>query len=214
MRVAGYCRVSTDGQGERGYGLDAQRLLIEGEVERREWTIHEMYVDIASGGSTRRRPEFARAIRALQSGDADVLMVGKLDRLSRSLLDFAALMVQSRLEGWSIVALDIGVDTSTPNGELIANIIMALAQWERRIIGQRTKDALVSVRARGITLGRPATITASTVAMIETMRVRNEMSYGAIARALNTAAVPTGQGGAKWHASTVRAAYLRNEMTR
>lgn len=204
MRVAGYCRVSTDAQGERGYGLESQRLLLDAEVERRDWTMHEIYIDVASGGSTKRRPELHRAIAALQSGEAQVLMVGKLDRLSRSLLDFANLMQQSQREGWGIVALDIGVDTSTANGELIANIIMALAQWERRIIGQRTKDALAVVAASGKTLGRPRTVSDDTVAMIRVLR-DNGASYMSIARTLQSAGIPTGQGGWAWYPSTVRA---------
>ena len=61
--------------------------------------------------------------------------MAKLDRLSRSLVDFAQVMATAQKEKWSINALDIGIDTSSINGELIAHIIMALAQWERRIIG-------------------------------------------------------------------------------
>lgn len=210
MRAIGYCRVSTDQQGERGYGLRAQRALIEAEAERRGWVMQETYVDVASGGTRRRRPEFAEAVATLSAGDADVLIVAKLDRLSRSLLDFAELMAQSRMEGWSIVALDIGVDTSTANGELIANIIMALAQWERRIIGQRTKDALAVVRENGTRLGRPRGVGEDTAALIRVLR-NGGRGYHAIARLLNEEAVPTGQGAAKWHASTVRAVHLRDQ---
>ena len=170
-RIAiGYIRVSTDAQGERGYGLDAQADLIREEMTRREWTQGRIYVDVASGKSTKRRPQYAQAVRELSEGRAHVLVVAKLDRLSRSLLDFAALMAQSSREGWSIDALDIGVDTSTINGELIANIIMALAQWERRIIGQRTKLALGQVKHRGeVKLGRPTTVTRDAVAIITAM---------------------------------------------
>lgn len=209
MRAIGYCRVSTDQQGERGYGLAAQRGLIEAEAERRGWTLQEVYVDVASGKSRRGRPEFAEAISVLTERNADVLIVAKLDRLSRSLLDFAELMAQSRTDGWSIVALDIGVDTSTANGELIANIIMALAQWERRIIGQRTKDALAQVRESGTRLGRPRGVGEDTAALIRVLR-NGGRGYHAIARLLNEEAVPTGQGARKWHASTVRAVHLRD----
>ncbi len=205
-RIAiGYIRVSTDAQGERGYGLDAQTDLIREEMTRREWTQGRIYVDVASGKSTKRRPQYAQAVRELSEGRANVLVVAKLDRLSRSLLDFAALMAQSSREGWSIDALDIGVDTSTINGELIANIIMALAQWERRIIGQRTKLALGQVKHRGeVKLGRPTTVTRDAVAIITAMRASGS-SLREVARALNEAGVPTAQGGRQWYASTVRA---------
>lgn len=204
MEAIGYIRVSTDQQGERGYGLDAQTALIEDEAERRGWNLAHVYVDVASGKSTKRRPQYAAAVHELSEGRAAVLVVAKLDRLSRSLVDFAGLMAQSRKEGWSIDALDIGIDTSTINGELIANIIMALAQWERRIIGQRTALALGQVKQRGVKLGRPTVVAREAVAIIRAMRSSGS-SYRTIAATLNTEGVPTAQGGKEWYASTVRA---------
>lgn len=204
--AVGYCRVSTDKQGERGYGLDAQRAVIEAEAEQRGWTLAHIYVDVASGKSTRRRPEFGAMLGALADKQADVLIVGKLDRLSRSLIDFAQIMGLAQEQGWGIDALDIGVDTSTINGELIANIIMALAQWERRIIGQRTTAALVQVRASGQALGRPSGVTMETRRLIRTLR-GSGLSWHKIAQALVAEGVPTAQGG-KWHASTVRKLYI------
>lgn len=208
MTAVGYIRVSTDGQGERGYGLDAQTRLIEAEADRRGWALSRIYVDVASGKSLRRRPEYALAIRELSEGRAGILVVAKLDRLSRSLLDFATLMAQATREGWSISALDIGVDTSTINGELIANIIMALAQWERRIIGERTTLALDQVRARGVALGRPTVHSPEAVAVVTAMRGQGA-SLRQVARALNDARVPTAQGGREWYASTVNAVLRR-----
>lgn len=207
MRAVGYIRVSTDAQGERGYGLDAQREAIDAEAQRREWTLEHVYVDVASGKSTRRRPEFAAMLGALSRGDADVLIVAKLDRLSRSLVDFAHLMATAQEEKWSVVALDIGVDTSSINGELIAHIIVALAQWERRLIGERTVSALAQVRARGTKLGRPRGVTDDTLRLIRILRDSGK-SYAAVAAALEREGVPTAQGG-KWQAATVRKLALR-----
>ena len=207
LQVVGYVRVSTDAQGERGYGLDAQRRVIEDEALRRGWTITRIYVDVASGKSTRRRPEYAEMLHVLAGGGAHALIVAKLDRLSRSLVDFASLMGTSRAEGWSIVALDIGVDTSTPNGELIANIIMSLAQWERRIIGERTRSALAEVRASGVRLGRPRGVGSDTLQLIRVLR-NSGQAYGAIASLLNREGVASGQGG-RWHAATVKLLYVR-----
>ena len=207
LRAVGYVRVSTDAQGERGYGLDAQRRVIEEEATRRGWELTRIYVDVASGKSTRRRPEYAEMLHVLAAGDAHALIVAKLDRLSRSLVDFASLMGTSRAEGWSIVALDIGVDTSTPNGELIANIIMSLAQWERRIIGERTRSALAEVRASGVRLGRPRGVAEDTLRLIRILRDGGQ-AYGAIASTLNREGVASGQGGL-WYAATVKLLYVR-----
>lgn len=202
MRAVGYIRVSTDAQGERGYGLDAQTELIEAEAKRRGWTLERAFVDVASGKSTRRRPEYAAMLTMLAAGDADVLIVAKLDRLSRSLVDFAQLMATAQAQKWSVNALDIGIDTSSINGELIAHIIMALAQWERRIIGQRTSQALAQVKARGTKLGRPSGVSDETVRLIRILRTSGK-SYAGIADALTAEGVPTAQGG-QWRASTVR----------
>ena len=203
MSAIGYCRVSTDQQGDSGLGLDAQRAAIESEAQRRGWGDVRLYVDVASGKSVKRRPKLAQALAVMESGGASVLVVSKLDRLSRSLLDFAALMAQSQRQGWSIVALDIGVDTSTVNGELVASIIMALAQWERRIIGQRTRDALGAAKGRGAKLGRPTTVTRDALAIIAAMR-GSGASLRKVADALNAAGVPTAQGGRQWYPATVR----------
>jgi DNA invertase Pin-like site-specific DNA recombinase len=203
MRVIAYRRVSTDQQGESGAGLEAQASALDAEVERRGWDLVETYTDVASGKSMRKRDELATALERMAAGDADLLMVAKLDRLSRSLLDFAQLMALAQREGWGIVALDIGVDTSSVNGELMAHIIMALAQWERRIIGQRTKDALAIVKGRGVKLGRPTLVDDSTVQLIGILRAEGK-SYRAIADVLNRQLVPTAQGGLLWYASTVK----------
>lgn len=211
MRAVGYVRVSTDSQGERGYGLDAQRELIVAEAERRGWTLERIYVDIASGKSTRRRPEFNEMLRALADKEADVLIVAKLDRLSRSLVDFAQIMATAQAQKWSIDALDIGIDTSSINGELIAHIIMALAQWERRIIGQRTTLALAQVRASGTRLGRPRGVDDETLRLIRVLRESGK-SYAAIAGALEREGIPTAQGG-RWQAATVRKLALRGAPT-
>lgn len=142
----------------------------------------------------RRRPQLEEALTLLDDGDAELLVVAKLDRLSRSMLDFAGLMATAKEQGWALVALDLGVDTSTPNGKLVASIIMAMAEWERELIGQRTKDALVAVKARGTQLGRPRTVDAGTVALIATLRTAGR-GYHAIAKVLNESGVPTAQGG-------------------
>lgn len=136
------------------------------------------------------------------------LSLAKLDRLSRSLLDFAGLMECSRSEGWSLVALDLGVDTSTPAGEMMASVMASFAQYERRLIGQRTKEALAVLKARGVRLGRPVGLPDGLRQRISIERTGGK-TLSAIAEDLNSARVPTSQGGAKWYPSTV-AAVLRS----
>ncbi len=110
-------------------------------------------------------------------------------------------------EGRSIVVLDVAVDTSTPSGEMMANVVAAFAQYERRLISQRTKAALAVKRSQGVVLGRPRTVPSDVRQRIATMRA-DGLSYRAIAEALNVDAVPRGQSGERWYASTVRSTML------
>lgn len=79
------------------------------------------------------------------SSEADLLVVGKLDRLPRWGSDFTTFLDRARAEGWGMIALDLGVDTSTTASEVVADVMAASAQWERRTINDRTKgDSLPS----------------------------------------------------------------------
>lgn len=212
LRVIGYVRVSTDEQADSGAGLAAQRSAIESECERRGWDLVAIHEDAAiSGKSMANRHGLGDALTSLADGNASALVVAKLDRLSRSLTDAAALLARSAREGWRLVALDLGVDTTTPQGEVMAHVMAAFAQFERRLIGERTRDALSAVRSRGVTLGRPRILPASTVDRIVGWRADGR-SLTAIADALTDDGVPTAHSGARWYPSTV-AAVLRSAAT-
>src|SRR5665213_1327213 len=202
----GYVRVSTIEQVQSGAGLQAQDSAIRGEALRRGWDLVQLFTDAgASGTSMKGRPALAEALTLLRRGDAGTLIVSRLDRLSRSLVDFAALMASAQRDGWNLVALDLGIDLSTPAGEFLASVMASAARWEARIISARTTDALAARRAAGVVLGRPVVLPAALGA-----RVRAERSAGrtfrAIADALNAEGVPTAHGGQRWYPSTVRGA--------
>jgi len=202
-RVIGYTRVSTEGQAESGAGLDAQAAAITTEAERRGWELVTIATDAGASGKTlNKRPALADALTALDRGEADVLVAAKLDRLSRSVLDFAELMARADRHGWRLVVLDVAVDTTTPSGELMATVVAAFAQYERRLIGQRTRAALAAKRAAGVRLGRPRTLDPAVRDRIHNMRAEGHSTH-AIASTLNFDAVPTAHGGRRWYASTV-----------
>jgi len=202
MKVVGYIRVSTQEQADSGAGLAAQREAIESECERRNMRLVRIVDDAGYSAKNLKRPGIQEAMTMLKAHEADGLVVSKLDRLSRSLLDFASLMEQARREGWSLIALDLGVDTSTPSGEMMASVLATFAQFERRLIGQRTKDALAVRKATGTKLGRPRVLSTSIVRYIRDLRAGG-LTYRAIAERLNEQGVPTAQGGREWHAGTV-----------
>jgi DNA invertase Pin-like site-specific DNA recombinase len=208
MRVIGYVRVSTEEQALSGAGLEAQRRAITAECKRRGWELVETIEDAGYSAKDMKRPGVQEALRALEAGDAKALVVAKLDRLSRSMFDFAALMATAQKQNWALVALDCAVDTSTPAGEAMAHVLATFGQFERRLIGQRTKEALAAKKAAGVRLGRPPTVPPAVVSRIQRHRARGD-SLRAIADSLNRDKVPTAQGGAKWYAATVRAILTR-----
>lgn len=203
LKVVGYVRVSTSEQGDSGAGLDAQRSAIKSEASRRGWNLLEIHEDVASGKSLRKRLGLEAALHAVETGEADGLVVAKLDRLSRSLQDFSDLMARARMGGWAITALDVGVDTTTPAGEMVASMMAVIAQWERRIISQRTSDALAERKKAGVKLGsREPQIPDATRRRIKGMRSRG-WSVPRIVEKLKADGVPTARGG-EWRVATVQ----------
>jgi DNA invertase Pin-like site-specific DNA recombinase len=147
-------------------------------------------------------------VRALERGQASALVVAKLDRLPRSMLDFSKLMAKATQEPWVLVALDVALDTSTPSGEATANMLATFSQFERRLISQRTKEALAVKKASGVRLGRPPTMPQSVVHRIQRRRARGD-SLCKIADDVKEAGVLTAQDGAKWYAAAVRHVLFR-----
>lgn len=206
MRVATYCRVSTSEQADSGAGLAAQRRALEEEAARRGWTLVETFEDAgASGKSLSGRAGLQAALEVVEAGRADALAVAKLDRLSRSVVDFAGLVARAQHRGWALVALDLGLDMTTPAGGLVANVMASVAEWERRVIAERTRAALAERRAAGVQLGRPRAMSSESVARVRELAALG-LSSAEIARRLNREAVPTPTGRGRWHPPGVRRA--------
>jgi DNA invertase Pin-like site-specific DNA recombinase len=211
-KVIGYLRCSTEEQADSRAGLDAQRASILAEAQRRGWdeTSLTFIEDAGFSGKNLDRPGISAALDALRHRRADTLVVSKLDRLSRSMLDFAGLMDRANREHWALVALDLGVDTSTPSGEVMAGVLALFAQFERRLIGQRTRDALAQKRLAGIRLGRPTSISASVASQIVELRVAGQTLREIVER-LGHEGVPTVSGGG-WQISTIQRVLARSAM--
>lgn len=111
----------------------------------------KVFIDQASG-KLASRPELDKAMLMLREGDS--LVVTKLDRLGRSLKNLITLSEELKERGVALVVLDQGIDTSTPIGRMFYQILGAVAEFERELIVERTKDGLAAARARGRTGGR------------------------------------------------------------
>src|SRR3954470_1441056 len=199
-----YVRVSTTEQAEDGASLTAQRDTLTAEAARRGWDVEVVADEGHSAKSVDARPGLVSALDRLDAGEADTLLVVRVDRLSRSVADFAGLMARAKRRGWSLVALDLGVDTSTPAGDLMANVLASVAQYERLVIGQRTREGMAVRRAEGVHLGRARSLRDDVVAGIIQDRAAG-LGPTAIARRLNDRGVPTAHGGREWRASSVSA---------
>lgn len=205
--VLGYVRVSTSEQATSGYGLAAQQAAIEQECQRRGWVLREIVRDEGKSGKSLERPGLRRALERIAAGEADGLVVSKLDRLSRSVVDFGTLLEWFTHEAEAtLVALDLGIDTSTPGGRLVANVFASVAEWERDTIAARTREGLAAVRASGKSISRPS------IADRPDLRERilelrsSGLTLQAIADTLNAEGVPTVRGAALWRPSAVQAA--------
>lgn len=121
------------------------------------------------------------------------MIVAKLDRLSRSVLDFATLVCYAQAEGWNLIVLDLGLDLDSPQGRFTPHVLCAAAQLERQLISQRTKVALAAARARGIRTGMTSRLPADVAD-----RIRTESAAGAtlahIATRVNEEGVPIATG--------------------
>jgi DNA invertase Pin-like site-specific DNA recombinase len=207
LRAIIYRRVSTDDQATSGLGLDAQRDACVAVCRTRGWTLVADLADEGVSGKIEpeRRPALSDALDRLCTGQADVLVVAKLDRLTRSVRHLGELLDRQRARGcrpWRLVILDVDVDTTTAAGELVVNVMGSVAQWERRIIGERTKAALAAKRAQGYRLGRPVTIPPTVRERAKELR-DSGASITAIAAALNADGHTTGAG-TPWKRSSVQ----------
>ncbi|GAA1936610.1 hypothetical protein GCM10009775_30650 [Microbacterium aoyamense] len=193
--MIGYLRVSTTEQASSGLGLDAQRDAIQRYASAHGWDII-WYEDAGISAKSLDRPQLQAALDRLdvspKKRDVGGLIVAKLDRLSRSVADFARVLELARARGWALVAIDLGVDTSTPTGELVANVMMSVAQWERRVIGERTSAAMQAAKRQGRHMGRVSVLPPATGDRL--LALRRTHTLAATAAALNAEGHTTATG--------------------
>lgn len=205
VRMLGYARVSTTEQATSGLGLAAQRSAIEAEASRRGWVLVEVVSDEGASGKDLDRPGLLRALGMILDGKADGLVAAKLDRLSRSVVDFGTLLEWFDDHKAVLVALDLQIDTSTPGGKLVANVFAAVAEWERQVIGERTRLALGALRADGRAVSGPSVGDDRALAVRIRKLREGGMSRQAICDLLNAEGLPTPRGGALWRPSSLQA---------
>jgi DNA invertase Pin-like site-specific DNA recombinase len=148
--VAIYARVSTDKQ-----KVDMQLRELRDYVARSDWTIFEEFIDKNATGGNTKRPAFQAMLDAARKKKFNSLLVWKLDRLSRSLKDLILTLDELGSLGIDFVSYDNNLDTLTPTGKLVFQIVGAVAEFEKDIIRERVIAGLATARAKGKRLGRP-----------------------------------------------------------
>jgi DNA invertase Pin-like site-specific DNA recombinase len=217
MRYAvSYLRVSTNGQGRSGLGLEAQRERIAEFAAREGFEIAHEYEEVETGkgdDALERRPQLAAALTEARRHKG-VILVAKLDRLSRDVAFISGLMARRV----PFIVCELGVDADP----FMLHIYAAFAERERAEISRRTKAALAVKKAAGVKLGNPNLSSfnearqrghqammakadrhaANVLPIIEGIKASGAVTLKAIADALNNRGVPTANGGA-WHSQSV-----------
>ena len=200
--VLGYVTVGVDSAAAEAEG---SLSAIEARCERSGWSLVEVVHD-RENGRLRERPGLRYALERIVAREADGLVVADLHRLSRSIVELGALLSWFRDAGAALIALDLDIDTSTPEGDRVAATLIALSRYEHERIARRTRIGLAEVRARGNVNGRPSVSDRpDLMERIAAMRAA-KMTLQAIADQLNAENVPTLRGGAKWRPSSIQAA--------
>jgi DNA invertase Pin-like site-specific DNA recombinase len=158
LRCAVYTRKSTDeGLDKEFNSLDAQREACESYIasQRAEgWVlVRDRYDDGGFSGGTLDRPALKRLLADIEQGLIDVVVLYKIDRLSRSLMDFAKLVETFEAHGVTFTSVTQSFSTTTSMGRLTLNILLSFAQYEREIIGERIRDKVAASKARGMWMG-------------------------------------------------------------
>ncbi len=150
MRAIAYCRVSTNEQAEHGVSLAAQESKLRAYCTALEIELVRVEVDAGVSASTLNRLALQRSLASLKNGEADAIVITKLDRISRSVVDLCSLVDDYfRDDRRALISLAESIDTKSASGRLVLNLLGVVAQWEREQVGERTSTAMRHMRSEG-----------------------------------------------------------------
>ena len=177
-KVAVYTRVSTQDQ----HPEMQQKELVE-YVKRRGWSLHKIYCDKGVSGAKERRPALDELLEDCRRKRVGIVVVWKFDRFARSLKQLLNALELFRTLDIGFVSCTEAIDTSLPRGEMLFQIIGAIAQWERSLIVERVRTGLEFARSQGKRLGRPPLreLTPEEVAKLRKERKRTKATFRTLA---------------------------------
>ena len=152
----GYIRVSTRDQAESGASLESQRTKIEAYAVLHDLELVEVIEDAGFSAKSLDRPGMAELLRLIRGRKVGVVIIAKLDRITRSVRDLGELIDLFQRSGVEFASVADHIDTSTASGRLVLNVMGSVSQWEREAIGERTSEALAVMRSNGRRISRHA----------------------------------------------------------
>lgn len=222
IAVYGYARVST---GKQEHSIPAQITKITAQAVVKGLDVIEIIPDSDASAKSLNRPGMNRLMELIERGQVSTIIIAKLDRLTRSIIDFAVLLKLLEKKNVELISVAESFDTSTATGRMTVKLIVLISEWEREIIGERTRDAMAGMKSRGLRTGNipygfqcgaqvgttkdgkpvhsvvPNANEQSTLDLIARARTKN-YSYALIAGRLNELKIKTRRGGA-WRAEYV-----------
>lgn len=224
MKVLGYARVSTDDQARDGVSIDAQVERVTAYCIAKDWDLVNVVIDGGVSAKTLNRSGLQNIIAEVKDENIDAVIVYKLDRLTRSVVDLNKLIELFDKYNVALVSLVESLDATSATGRLMLNLLASVSQWEREVIGERTKDAMAFLKAKKKVYSRPVFgFTTQNNKLVELadeqdiVRIMQQwrdegLSYRDIVTRLNAAGVSTKRGG-RWQANTVRQIVSRQQST-
>lgn len=209
VRAILYCRVSTADQVESGLGLEVQRKRTRQYAEMHGMEVAAELADEGLSGASLKRPGIQEALRMIQAGEADALVVAKLDRLTRSVGDLADIVEMFTRKGAALASVSESLDTSSAAGRMMVNLLGVFASFERERIAERVAEAMGEKKGRGEKVSRWASIgkridpegkvvqdetERGLVLRVREMSLHHRMSYRRIAEVLNAEGILTRYG--------------------
>ena len=141
QKAIGYVRVSTEEQAAEGISLEAQSEKLKQYAELYNIELIDIKIDAGQSAKTLDRTGLEEALEPLKAGEADALLIYKLDRLTRSVADLGRL-IEQYFNRYQLLSVTDHIDTGTANGRLILNVLASVSQWERETIVERTETSL------------------------------------------------------------------------
>jgi len=158
MKCALYVRVSTEEQAKEGFSIGGQKERLSAYALSQGWDISGIYVDEGISAKDTNRPELNRMLQDIEEGNIDVVLVYRLDRLTRSVLDLYKLLDAFEKSNCKFKSATEVYDTTTAMGRLFITLVAALAQWERENLGERVSMGMAEKVRQGQWHGSEAPI--------------------------------------------------------